>query len=361
MAGQERTESATPRRRDEVRRRGQAARSSEIGPVAALLAGFMFLRYWGESLVLAMVDVMRGSFRNLAQPEMTVESVMAATQTFSLMMAVAVLPVFLLMICLGLASNFLQVGFLLTLKPLQPDFSRLNPLEGAKRLVSKRSLVELLKAIAKLAIVMFVVYQVLIGRLEMLLALPLIPFPTSIVLIVGMAFDAGIWAGAVLLLLAAVDYGYQRFAFEQQIKMSREEVREEFKQTEGNPVIRQRVRQLQRAAAQRRMMQAVPTADVVITNPTHFAIALQYDGKSMRAPRVIAKGQDLIAQQIKKVAAEHGVPMMENRPLAQALYKTCEIGQEIPGDLYAAVAEILAFVFRLRLRGGVRPVPVGAS
>jgi flagellar biosynthetic protein FlhB len=273
----------------------------------------------------------------------------------------AVVPVFLLMMGLGLAANFVQVGFLLTLKPLQPDFSRMNPLEGAKRLFSKRSLVELAKSLAKLAIVIFVVYQVLHGRMDALMALPLIPWPGSIVVVLGMVFDAGIWAGAVLLLLALLDYGYQRMSFEKQIKMSREEIREEFKQTEGNPVIRQRIRQLQRAAAQRRMMQAVPQADVVITNPTHFAVALQYDAKSMRAPRVIAKGQDLIAQQIKKVAAEHGVPMMENKPLAQALYKTCEIGQEIPGDLYAAVAEVLAFVFRLRMRPGARPVPVGAS
>ena len=329
-----------------------------------MLAAFLFLRYWGASLVLQMIDVMRGSLLNLRQPDLTVETVMNAVQTFSLVMALAVLPVFLLMMGIGLVSNYLQVGFLLTLKPLQPDFSRINPLDGAKRLLSKRSLVELLKAIAKLVIVGFVLYQVLHGRMDALMALPMIPFPGSIILVIGMVFDAGIWAGAVLLLLAVTDYGYQRYAFEQQIKMSREEIKEELKQTEGNPVIRQRVRQLQRAAAQRRMMQAVPKADVVITNPTHFAIALQYDAGSMRAPRVVAKGQDLIAQQIKKIAAEHGVPMMENRPLAQALYKTCEIGQEIPADMFAAVAEVLAFVYRLRLRGAsvsATPVPMRAS
>lgn len=357
MPAQERTESATPRRRDEVRRRGQTARSAELGSVAALLAGFLFLRYWGASLVVQMVDVMRGSFQNLHQSDLAVETVMGAVQGFSLVMAMAVLPIFLLMMGVGLASNFLQVGFLLSLKPLQPDFSRVDPWQGAKRLLSKRSLVELAKSLAKLAIVGFVVYRVLQGRMEALMALPLMPWPGSIVVALGMVFDAGVWAGAVLLLMAAADYGYQRFAFEQQIKMSREEVKEELKQTEGNPVIRQRVRQLQRAAAQRRMMQAVPKADVVITNPTHFAVALQYDAGSMSAPRVVAKGQDLIAQQIKRIAAEHGVPMMENRPLAQALYKMCEVGQEVPGDMYAAVAEVLAFVYRLRLRGA----PVSAT
>jgi flagellar biosynthetic protein FlhB len=264
------------------------------------------------------------------------------------------------MMFVGVASNLAQVGFLLTLTPLKPDFSRVNPLEGFKRLFSRRSLVELVKSLAKLTIIGFVIYRVLSGRVEMLMALPLIPWPASIFLVMGAVFDAGIWAAAVLLGLALVDYGYQRFAFEQQIRMSREEIKEEFKQTEGNPVIRQRVRQLQRAVAQRRMMQAVPKADVVITNPTHYAVALQYDAKSMRAPRVVAKGQDLIAQQIRRIAQEHDVPLMENKPLAQALYKACEVGAEIPGDLYAAVAELLAFVYRLRT-GGTAPIGMATN
>jgi flagellar biosynthetic protein FlhB len=361
MPAQERTESATPRRREEVRRRGQTARSAEVGSVAALLAGFLFLRYWGANVVTSLIDVMRGGFQNLSQPELTVGQVAAATQSFTLLLVMMVGPIFLLMMCIGVAANLLQVGFLLTLRPLQPDFSRLDPLEGCKRLLSRRSLVELGKAIAKLAIVGLVVYFVFKGRIESVLALPLASWPGAVLLVVPLAFDAAIWSAVVLLVLAAVDYGYQRFAFEQQIKMSREEVKEELKQTEGNPVIRQRVRQLQRAVAQRRMMQAVPKADVVITNPTHYAVALQYDAKSMRAPRVVAKGQDLVAQQIKRIAQEHGVPMMENKPLAQALYKLCEIGQEIPAEMYSAVAELLAFVYRLRMAGAPRAAPAGAN
>jgi len=361
MPAQERTESATPRRREEVRRRGQTARSAEVGSVAALLAGFLFLRYWGANVVASLIDLMRGGFQNLSQSELTVDHVVAATQSFALLLAMMVVPIFLLMMAIGVAANLFQVGFLLTLRPLQPDFSRLDPLEGSKRLLSKRSLVELGKAIAKLATVGLVVYFVLKGRVESVVALPMVPWPGSVLVVASLAFDAAIWSAVVLLVLAAIDYGYQRFAFEQQIKMSREEIKEELKQTEGNPVIRQRVRQLQRAVAQRRMMQAVPKADVVITNPTHYAVALQYDARSMRAPRVVAKGQDLIAQQIKRIAQEHGVPMMENKPLAQALYKVCEIGQEIPAEMYSAVAELLAFVYRLRMRGAARPAPVGAS
>jgi flagellar biosynthetic protein FlhB len=313
-----------------------------------MLVGALFLRYWGMNLVSTMETTVRASFQHLTQPDLTTETVMAAMTTFSLELAKLLGPVFAVMIAVGVIANLAQVGFIFTLHPLKPDFSRLNPLEGAKRLISTRSLVELVKSIAKLSIVAFVVWKIVEGKLTLFLMLPRMTWQAGIGTVVGTVFDVAIWAASVLFLLALIDYGYQRFSFDRSIRMSREEIKEEYKQTEGNPVIRQRVRQLQRAVAQRRMMQAVPKADVVITNPTHFAVALQYDAKTMRAPRVVAKGADLLAQQIKKVAAENGVPMMENRPLAQALYKQCEIGHEVPADLYAAVAELLAFVYRLR-------------
>ena len=241
--------------------------------------------------------------------------------------------------------------------PLQPSFGRINPLAGFKRLFTMRSIIELAKSMIKLVIVGYVSWRVIEGKIVQIMGLSTMPFPDSMMLVVTLLFDLAIWSGAVLLVIAALDYGYQRFSFEKEIRMSREEIKEEFKQTEGNPVIRQRVRQLQRAVAQRRMMQAVPQADVVITNPTHFAVALQYDAKTMRAPRVVAKGKDLIAEQIKRIAREHGVAMMENKPLAQALFKLCEVGDEVPADLYATIAELLAFVYRLRVGGGARPVP----
>lgn len=348
MPGQERSESATPRRRDEVRRRGQTARSAEVNAVGALLLGTLFIRSWGFNLVDALGATMRGSLQNLSQPDLTSETVFVALSSFALEMAKMLGPIFAVMIAIGVISNVAQVGFLLTLHPLKPDFSRVNPFEGAKRLFSPRSLVELGKSLVKLAVVGYVVWRVLQDRMYQILLLPTLPWQGGVSTVIGMVFDLLIWSGSVLFALALLDYGYQRFSFERSIRMSREEIREEFKQTEGNPVIKQRVRQLQRAVAQRRMMQAVPKADVVITNPTHFAVALQYDAKTMRAPRVVAKGQDLLAQQIKKIAAEHGVPTMENPPMARALYKACEIGQEIPGDMYAAVAELLAFVYRIR-------------
>ena len=357
MAG-ERTESATPRRREEARKRGQSARSAEVNAVGALLLGALFVRSWGVRLVDGLAATLRGSLMNLNRPELTVDSVIAALSSFSLEMAGMLGPIFLVMIAIGLVASLAQSGLILTLHPLKPDFSRVNPFEGAKRLVSPRSLIELGKSLLKLAIVGYAVWRIVQERVVSLVLLPAMAWQDGVATVVGMAFDVVIWAGSVLFVLALLDYGYQRFSFEKSLRMSREEIKEEFKQTEGNPVIKQRVRQLQRAVAQRRMMQAVPKADVVITNPTHFAIAIQYDPKTMRAPRVIAKGADLIAQQIKKVAAEHGVPTMENPPLARALYKACEVGQEIPAEMYAAVAELLAFVYRIR---STRLQAVGAA
>jgi flagellar biosynthetic protein FlhB len=344
----ERTESATPRRREEARQRGQSARSAEVNAVGALLLGVLFVRSWGVRLVDGLAATLRGSLANLNRSDLTVDGVFAALTSFALAMATLVGPFFLVMMAIGVIASLAQRGLILTFHPLQPDFSRVNPFEGAKRLVSPRSLVELGKSLLKLLVVGYALWRILQDRIVTLVALPGMAWQDGVGTVVGMAFDVVIWAGSVLFVLALADYGYQRFNFERSLKMSREEIKEEYKQTEGNPVIKQKVRQLQRAVAQRRMMQAVPKADVVITNPTHFAVALQYDPKSMRAPRVVAKGADLVAQQIKRVAAEHGVPTMENPPLARALFKACEIGDEIPGDMYAAVAELLAFVYRLR-------------
>jgi flagellar biosynthetic protein FlhB len=344
----ERTESATPRRREEARKRGQSARSAEVNAVGALLLGTLFVRSWGVNLVDGLAATLRGSLANLNRPDLTTDGVIAALSTFSFEMAKMVGPICLVMMAIGVIANLAQSGLMLTMHPLKPDFSRVNPYEGAKRLVSTRSLIELGKSLLKLTVVGYAVWRIVQERAVSLLLLPTMAWQDGVATVVGIGFDVVIWAGSVLFVLALLDYGYQRFSFEKSLKMSREEIREEFKQTEGNPVIKQRVRQLQRAVAQRRMMQAVPKADVVITNPTHFAIAIQYDPRTMRAPRVIAKGADLIAQQIKKVAADHGVPTMENPPLARALFKACDVGQEIPADMYAAVAELLAFVYRIR-------------
>ncbi|HEY3080043.1 MAG TPA: flagellar biosynthesis protein FlhB [Chloroflexota bacterium] len=356
---EERTESATPRRRQEVRRRGQTARSGDVNSAVALLVGVLFLRNWGGTLVTWSLELLRSTLTNLNQPDITPEVAVQGLLAFALFSSAVLGPIFAVMLVSGVVANVAQAGFLFTLQPLKPDFSRVNPLQGVKRLFSARSLVELVKSIVKILIVGYVLWRVLQGQLLTVMALPQVPWPAAIGFTVSLVFDVATWAAAVLLVLAVADYGYQRFSFERQIRMSRQEVREELKQTEGNPVIRQRVRQLQRAIAQRRMMQAVPRADVVITNPTHLAIALQYESGAMPAPRVVAKGEALIAEQIKRVAREHDVPAMENRPLARALFRSCELGDEVPGELYGAVAELLAFVYRLR--AAPRPAPAPAA
>jgi flagellar biosynthetic protein FlhB len=356
---EERTEAATPRRREEVRRRGQTARSADVNAAVALLVGVLFLRSWGQNLVGWSLDLLRTTLTNLHQPDITPEVAVQALLAFALFSASVLGPIFAVMVVAGVVANVLQVGFLFTLYPLRPDFSRLNPLQGFQRLFSTRSLVELVKSIAKMLIVGYVLWRVMAGQLLTVMALPQVPWQAAIGFTVSLVFEVATWAAVVLLVLAVLDYGYQRFSFERQIRMSRQEVREELKQTEGNPVIRQRVRQLQRAVAQRRMMAAVPRADVVITNPTHLALALEYDAAAMSAPRVTAKGEGLIAEQIKRVAREHEVPAMENVPLARALFRSCEIGDQVPGELYAAVAELLAFVYRLR--AGALPAPIPAA
>jgi flagellar biosynthetic protein FlhB len=350
---EERTESATPRRREEVRRRGQTARSADLNAAVALLVGVLFLRSWGETLVTWSLDLLGTTLTSLDQPDLTPEAVVRGLSSFSLFSLNVLGPVFGVMLLSGVVANVAQTGLLFTLRPLTPDFTRLNPLQGARRLFAPRSLVELAKSVGKVIVVGYVLWRVLDGQLVTLMLLPQAAWPAAIAFTVGLVFDLATWSAAVLLVLALADYGYQRFSFERQIRMSRQEVREELKQTEGNPVIRQRVRQLQRAVAQRRMMQAVPRADVVITNPTHLAVALRYEAGAMAAPRVVAKGEALLAEQIKRIAREHDVPSMENRPLARALFRGCEIGDEVPGELYGAVAELLAFVYRLR----VAPLP----
>lgn len=348
MVYEERTEAATPRRREELRRRGQVARSPDLVSAAVLLAGLLALRFMGEELLRQTADLSQQLWRDLHQPDLTPATVGRLSGLLVPWLVQVLGPLMAVLAAVGLLANLVQTGLLITWSPLAPDLNRINPVQGLRRLLSWRALVDLVRATLKLAVVSLVVYQTLRGRLEVLLLLPLQPLGSSLAQVWGLAWNLLLAAAGALLALAVLDYGYQRWSYERSIRMTREEVREELKQTEGHPLIRQRIRQLQRAVARRRMMAAVPRAQVVITNPVHLAVALQYLLGQMRAPRVVAKGERLLAEQIKQVARAHGVPVVENPPLAQALYRTVEVGQEIPPALYQAVAEVLAFILRLR-------------
>jgi flagellar biosynthetic protein FlhB len=348
-SGQERTEPASDKKRHDTRRKGSVAKSMDLNSAAGIMFGLLILSVGGSAIAIHLGDVARATFMNLSSIDLNPTSVQYYVKSSMTSFVVILLPVLLSFMLVGLISNIAQVGFLFTMQPLQPSFTKLNPLSGIKRvLISKHSLVELAKGFAKVAIVGFVAYNALATVLEESVSLAdsdvlaILQFMSQVTVVIGLK------VGLAYFVLAAADYMFQRFEFEKQLRMTKEEVKEESKQSEGDPQIKGRIRTIQRQIAYRRMMHDVPKADVVVTNPTHFAVAIKYEMGKMGAPKVVAKGVDLIAQRIKEIAKEHNVPIVEDKPLAQMLYKTVDIGGEIPEKLFQAVAQVLAYVFRLR-------------
>lgn len=342
----ERTEAATPKRRQEAREKGQILKSVEVNTAAILVAGAAFLQWVLPSMSRAFAELTVSTFQGAATFDLSPATLRVRAMALGLMALRLVAPLLFGLAVVGVVSNVGQFGFLLSGQALQPQFSRVNPAEGFKRLFSSRTLVELVKTIIKVAVIGGFAWQALQDKGLLMLNLADMPAGAAAATISGATMSV-IWkvAGAFVA-IAAADYLYQRWFFERNLRMSKDEIKEEMKQSEGNPQMRARLRQRARALARQRMMAQVPTADVVITNPTHFAVAIKYEA-GMEAPIIIAKGERLIAQQIKKIARAAGVPTIENKPLAQALYKSCQVGQVVPPDLYKAVAEVLAFVYRL--------------
>ncbi len=353
MAGEERTEAPTPRRREEARRRGHVARSTDLTAVAVVFAVLVALRLFGPHMMDGLLGITRGTLTMLPSPELTPDQAHALFLDLLLGMAVIVAPVCVGAVAAGLMANALQVGVVWTDEPLRPRFDRLNPLEGLSRLVSGRALMELAKSSVKFVAVGSIAFLVVRDHWEAILSLATLDPRTTLDPITSLAFELLVKVGAALLVLAALDYLNQRRTVEASLRMTRQELLEELRQTEGDPHVRARRRQQQRQLSRYRMLAAVPKASVVVTNPTHLAVALRYEAEETLAPVVVAKGARLLAEQIKQTARRHGVPVVENRPLAQALYKSVEVGMMVPVALYQAVAEVLAFVYRLRGRGEV--------
>ncbi|MDI9484258.1 MAG: flagellar biosynthesis protein FlhB [Bacillota bacterium] len=344
----EKTEPATPRRREEARKKGQVAKSGEVGTALMVLTGVLLLNALAPYIGRHLRETVQYFLENMAHWE---GDFLGFQQMFLFGLAklgLIVGPILLGFLAVGFFSQAMQVGFFASSEPLLPKFSRINPIEGFKRIFSKRALVEFAKSVAKVMLVGYLVYKHVRSNLEWFPQISLFSLGDSIDLIISSIYRLGLQVGLFLLIIAAADYWWQRREFEESIKMSKEEIKEEYKQMEGDPQVRSRIRQRQRQMAAQRMMHAVPTADVIITNPTHYAIAISYKPEEMSAPQVVAKGMGLIAQRIKEEGKKHGVATVENPELAQALYKTTDIGQEIPVDLYPAVAEVLAFVYRLK-------------
>ncbi len=345
---QERTEQATPRRRQKAREEGKVARSVELNSAVILCLGAVTLYFMGPLLVSQLKDYMVFSFNEAPKMNPSYDTLVQLFSSKVLAFFIILGPILLVLTVLAYGINVMQVGFIITGKTLEPKLDKLNIANGLKRMFSGRSMMELIRDTVKLIVIGFVGYKAITSQMDTFFLLSDNSVAVFSAAMGTMALKTSLWIGLVMLILGILDYAYQKYDFEKSIKMSRQEIQDEFKDTEGNPQIKARVRQIQREMSRKRMMQDIPNADVVVTNPTHLAVALKYKPDEMDAPMVVAKGERLIAEKIKQLAREAGVPVVENQPLARALFSMCEIGSYVPAKLYRAVAEVLAYVYRLK-------------
>lgn len=346
---QERSEPATQKKREDSRRKGKVVRSMEVNSAFVVVLGLLILSFGGVGLVSGIAEVSRELFARSAATEITQATAHLLVGHSVGKIGLLIAPIVLGFMLVGAAASLAQVGFLFTLEPLQPRWERLNPFSGMRRMFfSRRAAVETFKNLLKVVVVGLVAYHAVTAVLEE--ATTLVDADTGAILSVMAtgALSVGLKTGVAYLGLALADYLYQRFEHERELRMTRQEVKEEFKQQEGDPLIKSRIRSIARQIAYRRMMHDVPKADVVVTNPTHLAVAIAYEAARMSAPRVVAKGADLVALRIRELAAEHRIPLVEDKPLAQVLYRSVDIGGEIPAKLFQAVAQLLAHVYRLK-------------
>ena len=360
-SGADKSEEPTEKRIRESREKGQLARSKELNTVAVTLGGIGGLLASGGSLAGSLMAIMQGSFE-LSRETLLDEGAMVRLLMSSGMIALeAIMPLLIVLLLVSIIGPISLGGWLFSAKAMAPKFSRMNPGPGLKRMFSTKALVELLKALGKFLVVLSVALAVLSAYQDDLLSIAKQPLDLAIMHSAEVVGWCALWMACGLILIAAVDVPFQLWDNKQKLMMTKQEVRDEYKDSEGKPEVKSRIRQLQRDAAQRRMMQAVPDADVVITNPTHFAVALKYDGSKGGAPTLIAKGGDFVALKIREIANEHQVTVLESPALARAVYYSTELDREIPAGLYLAVAQVLAYVYQLRQYRsgkGKRPDPL---
>jgi len=342
------TEKPTPRKLHKAREKGQIARSREIPMIATLLGMTLILYYFGSNIVQALEREIFNQLRLNIPQDLTVIGVATIFRDIATRIGMVMIPIFLVIAAISVASNAAQGGLAVSSESLRPKFNKLNPAQGIKKIFSKNGLVNLVKSLVLITAVGIISWQVISEHMTMYPRLILMDVRQIFHWTVTISFQIVIRVAILMIVIALADYLFQKYQFKQQLKMSKQEVKDEYKETEGDPTTKRRIRRIQLEMSRKRMMADVPTADVVITNPTHFAVALSYKMESMEAPKVIAKGANLVAQKIKDLAREHDIPIVENKPLAQTLYKTVKIGSYIPVDLYKTVAEILAYVFKAR-------------
>ncbi|MES2885153.1 MAG: flagellar biosynthesis protein FlhB [Pseudomonadota bacterium] len=357
-ADQDKTEKATPKRLQDARKKGQVPRSRELTTAVVVLAVALAVLMQADAITSGAGALLKAYLQQLPAALATPALSLKLAAVFSGQALQLIAPVLLTGFAAALISPLLLGGWNLAPEAVSLDFARANPLAGLKRLFSMNSLVELGKGFLKVAVIGVVATWLFLHERERLLSLPFMPLPMALGQGAKLVVDAVLWLGGGLLLIAAVDVPWQLLHHANQLKMSKHDIKQEYEQSEGKPEVKGRIRRLQQEFSRGRMMEAVPKADVIVTNPTHYAVALQYAAGRDKAPRVVAKGADLIAQQIRELAQAHRVPLVEAPPLARALYRSCEIDAEIPGPLYQAVAQVLSYVYQLRdARRGEEPRP----
>lgn len=348
--GAEKTEEATPKKLTDARKEGQVARSNDLITASVLLTLFLVLKVFVGTIGKNFMSTFISTYNQIQVYSSTDFNQNTAAQIFRdgiFAIIKTCLPFYLFAFAIALVTNIFQVKWQITLKPLKPKLSKFNPGNGFKRIFSKDKLLELIKEVAKISVIIYVVYNTLKKNENLLVDLYDMELKQALALIGNIVINLGIRISIIFLLIGFADYFYQKIKFKKDMRMTKQEVKDEFKQTEGDPQIKSKIRSKMREASQRRMMQRLPEADVVITNPTHFAAALKYDKEESEAPVLIAKGADYLAQKIKDIARENHVPIVENKPLARMLYYNVEIGNEIPLELYQMTAEVLAYVYSL--------------
>ncbi len=350
-AGGEKTEDATAKRLQDARKEGQVARSQELISGAMLFALFIAIKLFGGYMANSFIKVFLRNYGYIStyaveKPELGNLTGMFGRALLDILLMA--LPIFAFGIVIAVVLNIFQVKWKVTGKPLKPKFNRLNPVSGFKKIISPEKLFELVKSVAKIVIIFWVAYSTLMDEIDKLKILYELELLSAVIYISNFVINMGIKISVVYLLIGLADFIYQKLKFKKDMKMSKQEVKDEYKQQEGDPQVKGKIKSKMRESSMRRMMQKMPEADVVITNPTHFACAIQYDKEKAAAPVLIAKGADHLAQKLKDVAKEHNVPIVENKPLARMLYYNVEIDTEIPQELYQMTAEVLAYVYQLK-------------
>ncbi len=353
-AGGEKTEEPTTKKLSDASKEGQVAKSQDMGNALLLIALFLLLKLWAGTMGTQFLENFESIYSKIPDIVVYYNGELNTREIYLLIngligrLLMMLLPIFAIGVLVCVVVDLAQVKWSPTSKPLMPKFSKLNPITGFSKIISTRSLVEFVKSIGKILIVYYVVYNTLKDKLSFLYALYDIPLTQAVLKVGGLAIDLGLKISFIYLILALVDLKYQKWKFHKDMKMTKQEVKDEYKNAEGDPQIRAQIKQKMREASQRRMMQSLPQADVVITNPTHYAVAVKYDPEVADAPYVLAKGEDFLAQRIKETAKANNIEIVENKPLARMLYHNVDVGAVIPPELYHSVAEVLAFVYNLK-------------